>query len=264
MFTFAPMNRLTALFDRADHPLLNIYFTAGYPHLKDTGPIIRALSEAGTDLIEVGMPYSDPLADGPTIQESGTAAIANGMTLELLFEQLREVRPQTEVPLILMGYLNQVMQYGEDRFVADCVAAGIDGLILPDLPLAEFREGLQKKLADAGIAISFLITPQTSEARIREVDELSTGFIYVVSSAAITGGKGGVSDAQVAYFERIEAMQLKTPRLIGFGISDKASFDRASAHASGAIIGSAFIRALGKGGDVGETARGFVRGVRGK
>ena len=257
------MTRLARCFAESNHALLNIYFTAGYPNMDDTAPIIRALSEAGADLIEVGMPYSDPLADGPTIQESGTAAIANGMTLERLFEQLRDVRPHTEVPLILMGYLNQVMQYGEERFVADCVAAGIDGLILPDLPLAEFRLGLQQQLADADIAISFLITPQTSAARIREVDELSTGFIYVVSSAAITGGKGGVSDAQVAYFERIAAMQLKTPRLIGFGISDKASFDRASAHASGAIIGSAFIRALAKGGDVEETARGFVTGVRG-
>ena len=258
------MNRMHRLFATATHPLLNVYFTAGYPAVDDTEPIIRALSAAGADLIEVGMPYSDPLADGPTIQQSGTAAIANGMTLERLFDQLRAVRPQTEVPLILMGYLNQVMQYGEDRFVADCVAAGVDGLILPDLPLAEFREGLQQKLADAGIAISFLITPQTSEARIREVDDLSTGFIYVVSSAAITGGKGGVSDAQVAYFERIESMQLQTPRLIGFGISDKASFDRASAHARGAIIGSAFIRALAKGGDVAETTKAFVAGVRGE
>ena len=258
------MNRLTALFARPSAPLLNVYFTAGYPQRDDTNPIIRALDEAGADLIEVGMPYSDPLADGPTIQASGTAAIRNGMTLALLFEQLETVRPRTEVPLILMGYLNQVMQYGEQRFVDDCVRAGVDGLILPDLPLAEYESDFRDRLAAADIKISFLITPQTPEARIRKVDELSTGFIYVVSSAAITGGKGGISPAQIAYFERIEAMQLATPRLIGFGISDKTSFDTASRYARGAIIGSAFIRALGKGNNVAETARGFVRGVRGE
>lgn len=256
------MNRLDRLFADRSSDILNIYFTAGFPQRDDTATIITALDRAGVDLIEVGMPYSDPLADGPTIQSSGATAIANGMTLPLLFEQLAEVRTRSQVPLILMGYFNQVMQYGEDRFIEKCREVGVDGVILPDLPLYEYEQFYRQKFERAGLHFSFLITPQTEEARIRKIDELTRGFIYMVSSASITGGKTGISDEQIAYFERIAAMELKNPRLIGFGISDRSSFETACRYASGAIIGSAFIRALETGTDVGETCRSFVDRIR--
>jgi tryptophan synthase alpha chain len=257
------MNRIQALFAHKKRDILNIYFTAGYPQRDDTGTIIRSLVAAGVDLIEVGMPYSDPLADGPTIQESGTQALKNGLTLALLFEQLQAVRRETEVPLVMMGYFNQVLQYGFDRFLADCVATGIDGLILPDLPLHEYQTTYRQQVEDAGLCMSFLITPQTTPERIHLVDELSKGFIYMVSSAAITGAKQGISDEQIAYFERIAAMDLLTPRLIGFGISDHATFTKACAYASGAIIGSAYIKALTAGESVENTTQTFVGEVKG-
>lgn len=256
------MNRINQLFQHKTKDILNIYFTAGYPQRDDTEEIILELAAAGADLIEVGMPYSDPLADGPTIQESGSAAIANGMTLPLLFEQLHAVRQKTEIPLVLMGYFNQVMQYGTERFIHDCVKVGVDGLILPDLPIREYEQHYQELIEGSGLAFNFLITPQTSPERIRKVDELSKGFIYMVSSAAITGAKNDISDQQVAYFERIEKMKLKTPRLIGFGISNHETFSTACRYAHGAIIGSAFIRALGKGKTVKETVQDFVGMVR--
>ncbi len=242
--------------------LLNIYFTAGYPKLNDTVPLIEALTEAGVDLIEVGMPYSDPLADGPTIQHSSAVALRNGMTLDLLFEQIATARLHTEVPLILMGYYNQVMQYGEDRFLERCKEVGIDGLILPDLPLPEYEQSLQHKLTALGLGISLLITPHTSEARIRKIDELTRGFIYMVSTAATTGARKGISAEQEAYFQRIAAMQLRHPCLIGFGISDSASFEKACCYADGAIIGSAFINALTDASDVKAAAQRFVRTIR--
>jgi len=197
------MNRLERLFERKSADILNIYFTAGYPGLEDTVPLIRALDEAGADLIEVGMPYSDPLADGPTIQESGQAAIRNGMSIPKLFEQLKEVRQYTDIPLVLMGYFNPVMQYGEQRFFEHCAEAGIDGLILPDLPVYEYEHFYKAQIEEAGLQISFLITPQTSEERIRKIDELSTGFVYMVSDASITGAKRGISPKQIEYFERV-------------------------------------------------------------
>ncbi|MEL6972948.1 MAG: tryptophan synthase subunit alpha, partial [Bacteroidota bacterium] len=203
------MSRINDLFAKKQSDILNIYFTAGYPEKDSTTTIIKALAEAGADLIEIGMPYSDPLADGPTIQESGSQAIQNGMTLPHLFEQLEAVRPQVDLPLILMGYLNQVMQYGSDQFLADCQRVGVDGLILPDLPLYEYEQMFREKVEAAGLGMSFLITPQTSAERIRKVDELSRGFIYMVSSAAITGAKNTISDQQIAYFERIADMQLQ-------------------------------------------------------
>ena len=257
------MNRLDALFASKQSNLLNVYFTAGYPKLEDTAPIIQGLADGGVDLIEIGMPYSDPMADGTTIQESSMQALKNGMTLDLLFEQIRQVRQQTEVPLILMGYYNQVMQYGAARFVKACTSAGVDGLILPDLPLAEYQETFQSLVDAADLRFSFLITPQTSEARIRAIDAASDGFIYVVSSSAITGSTSGISQAQQDYFARIEAMNLSSPRLIGFGISDATTFNTACQYANGAIIGSAFIRALADSNTVEATAKEFVEGIKG-
>lgn len=256
------MNRIKRLFQSKQEHILNIYFTAGYPQRDATTTIIKSLTAAGVDLIEVGMPYSDPLADGPTIQESGSQALRNGMTLPLLFEQLREVRKTVDVPLVMMGYFNQVLQYGVDRFLEDCVKAEVDGLILPDLPLYEYEQHYRQKIEAAGLSMSFLITPQTSDERIQKVDELSDGFIYMVSSAAITGAKKDISGQQIAYFERIAAMELRNPRLIGFGISNHETYATACEYAAGAIIGSAYIKALAAGTNVKETTDEFVAMVR--
>jgi tryptophan synthase alpha chain len=256
------MNRIDELFSRKQKDILNIYFTAGYPNLDDTARVIHSLVDNGVDLIEIGMPYSDPLADGPTIQQSGQKAIANGMSLPLLFQQITEARQTTAVPLVLMGYFNQVMQYGEEAFFDHCVEVGIDGLILPDLPIYEFETFYQQMLEERGLKISFLITPQTSEARIRKIDDLSTGFVYMVSDASITGSKTGISEHQVAYFERINAMKLNANRLIGFGISDHSSFSTACQYANGAIIGSAYIRALSNGEDIESSTRHFIQRIK--
>ncbi len=257
------MNRLEKLFADKQENILNIYFTAGYPGLEDTASIIQSLDKAGVDLIEVGMPYSDPLADGPTIQESGQVALKNGMTLPILFEQIAGIRQHTEIPLVLMGYFNQVMQYGEEAFLAKCREVGVDGLILPDLPLREYETYFQTLVQRFGLSMSFLITPQTSEERIRKVDELSQGFVYMVSNDSITGAKRDITGRQVAYFERINNMQLKNPRLIGFGISNNETFSTACRYANGAIIGSAYIKALAKGGQIEETTSAFVRMIKG-
>ncbi len=255
------MSRLQSLFERKPKDILNVYFTAGYPGLYDTGRIIRALDGAGADLIEVGMPYSDPLADGPTIQASGQQAIQNGMTLPLLFEQIAEARRHTDIPLVLMGYFNPVMQYGEQRFFDRCAEVGVDGLILPDLPIYEYENFYREGIEKAGLDISFLITPQTSGERIRKIDALSTGFVYMVSNAAITGAKTGISPAQIDYFERIRKMELSSPRLIGFGISSHETFSTACQYANGAIIGSAYIRALGQGQPVEAATQEFVQQI---
>ena len=258
------MNRLDALFAKKDKDILNIYFTAGYPGLNDTAPLIWALEKAGVDMIEVGMPYSDPLADGPTIQQSGQRAISNGMTLPILFEQIREARTKSDVPLVMMGYFNQVMQYGEEAFFKQCMEVGVDGLILPDLPIYEYETYYKDKIEACGLNISFLITPQTSEDRIHKIDELTKGFIYMVSSASITGAKSGISDAQVAYFNRIQAMNLQHPKLIGFGISNHETFSKACSYANGAIIGSAFIRALEQEKQMHAIVEEFVGMIKGK
>jgi tryptophan synthase alpha chain len=252
------LNRLTKLFENKRENLLTVYFTAGYPKLDDTETIICSLAESGTNIIEIGIPYSDPLADGPVIQESGMAAIDNGMTLQVLFNQLTDIRTKTQVPLILMGYFNQMLQYGVDKFLDDCVKTGIDGLIIPDLPLMEYEQFYKDKLTQRNISISFLITPQTEESRIHKVDALSTGFIYVVSDSSITGMKTGISNQQISYFERIKSLQLKTPQLIGFGISDRESYLTASKYANGAIIGSAFIKHLKGKNEVDKATADFI------
>lgn len=257
------MNRLDQLFQNKKKDILNIYFTAGFPALEDTVTNIVGLAKAGADLIEIGMPYSDPLADGPTIQDSGSVALKNGMTLSILFDQIKAAREITQVPLVLMGYFNQVMQYGEQAFFSKCAEIGVDGLILPDLPLEVYEEEYKGMIEAAGLNISFLITPQTKEDRVRKVDQLSKGFIYMVSNAAITGAKSGISAEQIAYFKRIAAMNLRNPRLIGFGISNHETFSTACKYAAGAIIGSAFIKALKSSSNIQKTIQEFVDMVRG-
>ncbi|GAB2868663.1 tryptophan synthase subunit alpha [Hymenobacter ruber] len=244
--------------------LLNTYFTAGYPSLHDTIPLARALVEAGADILEIGMPFSDPLADGPIIQGSSTVALANGMNLPVLFEQLRGLRAAVpETPVLLMGYLNPVMQFGVEEFCRQAAAVGIDGLILPDLPLDEYEEFYQEIFKKHGLKAVFLITPQTSEERIRRLDSLSEAFLYLVSGPGTTGGTTQPDvEVQAKYFERIAALNLRNPRLIGFGIADKAGFDRACHHAEGAIIGSALIRALEDVDDAPAAAGRFVRGIK--
>ena len=244
--------------------LLNMYFTAGYPSLHDTIPLAQALVEAGADILEIGMPFSDPLADGPIIQGSSSVALANGMNLPVLFEQLQGLRAAVpETPVLLMGYLNPVMQFGVEEFCRQAAAAGVDGLILPDLPLDEYEEFYQETFKKYGLKAVFLITPQTSEERIRRLDGLSEAFLYLVSGPGTTGGTTlPNAEEQTKYFERIAALKMRNPRLIGFGIADKAGFDRACQHADGAIIGSALIRALDGADDAPATAARFVRAIK--
>ncbi len=241
-------NRMTALFDKKKENVLNIYFTAGYPKLNDTAEIIRRIESAGGDLIEVGLPYSDPLADGPTIQESGSIALANGIKLDMIFDQVADARKTASLPIILMGYVNQMMQYGVDKFISRCEEVGVDGLIIPDMPAAVYEKEYKERFEKANIAFTFLITPNTSDTRIKKLDELTSGFLYVVSSASLTGAKSGISDEQIAYFKRINSGLISSPKLIGFGISDKETFATASEYAEGAIIGSAFIKMLKRDG----------------
>ena len=227
-----------------DKKLLSIYFTAGYPNIDDTVGIIQNLEKSGVDMIEIGLPFSDPLADGPTIQASSTAALENGMTTEKLFEQLKDIRKTVSIPLIIMGYFNPVLQYGVEAFCKKCQEIGIDGLILPDLPADVYDEEYKATFEKHGLINVFLITPQTSEERIRYIDSISKGFIYMVSSASTTGAKTGFGIEQTHYFERIANMKLKNPQIVGFGISNNETFTQATKYAKGAIIGSAFIKHL--------------------
>jgi tryptophan synthase alpha chain len=242
------MNSIQELFQKKDKNLLSIYFTCGYPKLDDTTKVIQELEKSGVDFIEVGLPYSDPLADGPTIQDSSQKALENGINLDLIFDQLMEVKGSNKTPLVLMGYLNQMLKYGEDKFCQKIVDCGIDTVILPDLPMIEFENHYKALFEKYGITNVFLITPHTSEERIRKIDAYSKAFIYVVASASITGAKGDISNNQVAYFERIKNMNLESNLIIGFGISDKETFTTACKYANGTIIGSAFIKNLGKNG----------------
>lgn len=256
------MSRIQKLFSKKNSNVLNVYCTAGYPHLDSTIKVIKALQENGADMIELGMPYSDPLADGPVIQASGNRAIANGMTMKLLFEQLKGMRESGvgDVPIILMGYMNPVLQYGFERFCADAANTGVDGLILPDLPEYEYETQYGDIIRKYGLDFVFLVTPETSEQRIRKLDELSTGFLYAVSSSSTTGKDKNMNDVKV-YLQRLRTMQLKNPVLVGFGIKDKETFRLACAHANGAIIGTAYIKALENAGDVNEETRSFLKNI---
>lgn len=238
------MNRINKLFEVKSNDVFSIYFTAGFPHLEDTCKIIRTLEANGTDLIEIGIPFSDPMADGPTIQDSGSIALKNGMSLQLLFEQLQDIRKDVTIPLIMMGYLNPIMQYGFERFCKACNQVGIDGTIIPDLPFKDYVEEY-KPIADKyGLKVIMLITPDTSEERLRLIDANTDGFIYMVSSTSTTGAQNDFDEEKQAYFKKINAMKLRNPRLIGFGISNKATLELARAHANGTIIGSKFISLL--------------------
>jgi tryptophan synthase alpha chain len=242
------MNSIQELFQKKDKNLLSIYFTSGYPKLDDTARIIQKLSKSTVDFIEVGLPYSDPLADGPTIQDSSQKALENGINLDVIFQQLMPLKETNKTPLVLMGYLNQLLKYGEEKFCQKVVDCGIDTLIIPDLPMVEFENHYQELFDNYGLTNIFLITPHTSEERIRKIDSYSKAFIYVVASASITGAKGAISNNQISYFERIKSMNLKSRLIVGFGISDKSTFNTACNYANGAIIGSAFIKDLGING----------------
>ena len=255
------MNRIDYLFQTKKERILSIYVTAGFPNLEDTLPVMEAIQAAGADIIEIGLPYSDPIADGPTIQESNTIALENGMSIKKLFTQLLCFRAKIHLPVVLMGYLNPIIQYGVEEFCKKCKEVGVDGLILPDLPLQQYAEEYQEIFEKYGLFNTFLISPQTSEKRIREIDQHSSGFIYMVSSHAITGGKSAISPEQLAYFERVEAMNLIHPRLIGFGISDAASFQMASRYSQGAIIGSAFIKQIKDSTDLNQDINTYIQGI---
>ena len=254
-------NRIHQLFQRKKGNILSIYFTAGYPMPDDTITVIQHLSEAGADMIEIGFPFSDPLADGPVIQQSSHVAIENGMTLQLLFQQLKTLRIITQIPVILMGYLNPVLQFGEAAFIKQCHEAGIDGVIIPDMPLSYYKTNWKQLCTENQLSNILLITPETTENRVMEIDDSSEGFIYMVSSNSITGGNKELN-IQSTYFDKIKQMQLKNPTLIGFGIHDAASFDHACKHSSGAIIGSAFINHLSSNGISKENIQQFVKNIR--
>lgn len=253
-------NRINQLFETKKENILSVYFTAGHPNLNDTVEIIQQLEKNGVDLIEIGMPFSDPTADGPTIQRSSETALKNGMSLKLLFEQLKDIRQTVKIPLILMGYINPVYQFGVEEFCQECAETGIDGVILPDLPLDEYEAFYKPVFEKYNLHNILLITPQTGEERIRQIDAASSGFIYMVSSSATTGAGKKVEDFQQTYFDRIKAMNLKNPRLIGFGISDRATFANACKNASGAIVGSAFVKALENKRSLEPAIRTFVKG----
>jgi tryptophan synthase alpha chain len=254
-------NKLMALFQTKTKNLLNVYCTAGFPKKESTAEVLLALQKSGADIIEVGMPYSDPIADGPVIQDSNMIAIANGMTIELLFKQLKAVKEDLHVPLILMGYLNPVMQYGLEKFCANAAIAGVAGLILPDMPMYEYEHIYKKYFTKNKLSLIFLITPQTSEERIKKADSLSSGFLYAVSSNSVTGSTLN-TDGQNEYFRKLAALKLKNPLMIGFGINSKQTFDNACKYAAGAIVGSAYIKAISKIKNIQSATTAFVKTIR--
>ena len=252
------MNRLKNLFQQKNRRLLAVYFTAGYPKPDGARQTILDLDAAGADVVEIGMPFSDPLADGPTIQASSKAALNNGMSLEKLFAQLDGIRRETNIPLVLMGYLNPVLQFGVERFCKGCHEVGVDGVILPDLPLAFYEKNYQQFFETFDLCPVFLVTPQTSDERIRQLDAASKGFLYAVSTASTTGKKGGFGSAQIAYFQRLAGLGLQNPLMVGFGISDNETFETVCKYANGGVVGSAFIRAQ----EAGISAHNFVNELK--
>ena len=251
------MSRITELFQRKKERVLNVYCTAGYPQLHNTVDVLKALEKNGADLIELGMPYSDPLADGPVIQASSAKALQNGMTISELFEQLKDVRKEITLPIVLMGYLNPLLQFGFEKFCAKAAEVGVDGLIIPDIPMYEYETEYAAIVKKHGLDFIFLVTPETSEERIKKLDNLSDGFLYAVSSSSITGSDKDFSPVET-YLQRLKNLQLKNPVLVGFGIKDKETFAMASKYANGAIIGSAYIKALENGPDVEEATKKFL------
>lgn len=257
------MNRIKNLFaNKGDKRILSIYYTAGYPYLDSTLDIAEALESAGADFLEIGFPYSDPVADGPIIQHSSEVALRNGMTLDVLFDQLKDLRKRVNLPVLLMGYVNPVLQYGVENFCKACASVGVDGVIVPDLPMYEYETHYQTVFDAYGVSNIFLVTPQTSEERIRKIDNLSTGFIYLLSSSATTGKDLAVSENSESYFSRIQAMDLDNPTVIGFGISNHDTFVHATDHADGAIVGSAFVRLLDNTA-YSEKIAAFIRQLKG-
>ena len=254
------MNSIKNIFQIKNSNVLSIYFTAGFPNLEDTTSVIQELEKAAVDFIEVGLPYSDPLADGPTIQNSSQKALQNGINLDIVFDQLMTIKNTNKTPLVLMGYLNQMLKYGEDKICQKVVDCGIDTVILPDLPMVEYENHYQQLFEKYGIKNVFLITPQTIEERIKKIDSYSKSFIYMVASSSITGAKGEISQQQIDYFERIKSMNLKSNLVIGFGISDHKTFSKACEYSNGAIIGSAFINFIEEKGiyKIGE----FISSIR--
>lgn len=255
------MSRIKNLFQQKANRVLNVYCTAGYPQLNSTIEVMKALQTNGADIIELGMPYSDPLADGPVIQQSSSIALANGMTIKKLFEQLKDLRKNISVPVVLMGYMNPVLQYGFEKFCADAAAVGIDGLILPDLPEHEFETEYGAIIKKHGLDFIFLVTPETSEGRIRKLDELSSGFLYAVSSSSTTGSDKNMTDVK-SYLQKLKGFNLKNPVLVGFGIRDRTTFETACVNANGAIIGTAYIKALAEPGNVADITRKFLETIK--
>jgi len=255
------MNRIQKLFGTKNNNLLSIYFTAGYPKLDSTMAIAEALEKAGADFLEIGFPYSDPVADGPTIQHSSEMALENGMTLHVLFDQLKDLRKHVSIPILLMGYVNPIVQFGVERFCKMAAEVGVDGVIVPDLPMYEYEAMYSQYFIENNLSNIFLVTPQTSEERIRKIDELSNSFIYLLSSSSITGGSLNVSTNIEDYYKRIKAMQLKNPAIIGFGISNSDNFNKACEYANGAIVGSAFVKLLANE-DYLDKIPAFVKSIR--
>ncbi|MBO4369869.1 MAG: tryptophan synthase subunit alpha [Paludibacteraceae bacterium] len=257
------MNRIDRLFASGKKDLLSVYFTAGYPHLNDTVDIIRTLSDEGVDMIEIGMPFSDPMADGPVIQHSSQVALENGISQKVLFEQLKDIRRYTDIPLVLMGYINPVLQFGFENLCKKAVEVGIDGFIIPDIPLDIYRKEFAPIVEKYGLRFTLLVTPETPETRVREIDAASSGFVYLVSSASTTGAQSAFNEQKQAYFKRIEAMGLRNPLMVGFGVSNKETFEAAAAHTRGCIVGSAFVKLLQESASIDEAVKTLVQRIRG-
>jgi tryptophan synthase alpha chain len=260
------MKRLDELFKKKQNKILNVYCTAGFPHLQDTVAVMKALQDNGADIIELGMPYSDPLADGPVIQHSSTVALQNGMTIKKLFEQLKDFRSAAgnsavAIPVLLMGYMNPILQYGFEKFCSDAATVGIDGLIVPDLPEYEYETEYGSIIKKYGLDFVFLVTPETSEERVKKLDQLSSGFLYAVSSSSTTGRDKNMTDVK-KYLQNLKRLKLKNPVFVGFGIKDKQTFDAACEDANGAFIGTAFIKALESGDDISRTTKTFLNAIK--